>query len=344
VKGPSNEDVIHNSGVLVLEPDSTRRPGWETAALGDGILAHEYLPRQAPAVADLDNDGQLEIIVATYDGWIRAYKADQTVLWAFNYTRGAILFASESAIGDIDGDGALEIVFGTYVPTQTAGDKDGPVGVWGLKADGTVMPGFPLPVSTPGVRAAPTLADLDDDGDLEILVAAIAGQLFVWDTPTPYVSARLPWPTGRHDLCRSATYKRLGPDFGLTRKFATPLVAQQGEAATFTIRVDSGLPITYAIRLTDTIPAGIMYIPGTLTATLGVVTDTTGVLLWSGMLSDTSTVDVTYDVTVTTSATRIISNTAIIDTVINGLLTRTGYIYANGFSTYLPLISKFCCF
>jgi uncharacterized repeat protein (TIGR01451 family) len=344
VKGPGNQDVILNSGVLVLEPDSIRRPGWETAALGDGILAYEYLPRQAPAVADLDNDGQLEIIVATYDGWIRVYKADQAVLWAFDYTQGAVLFASEPVIGDINGDGALEIVFGTYVPMQTECDRDGPVGVWGLEADGTVMPGFPLPVSTPGVRAAPTLNDLDGDGDLEILVAAIAGQLFVWDTPTPYAPTRLPWPTGRHDLCRSATYVRLEPDFSPTRKFATPLVARQDERATFAIQVVSSVPITYAIRLTDTIPSGISYIPGTLTATLGVVTDTTGALQWSGVLSDTSKVDVTYDVVVTTAATRLISNTVVIDTASNGLLTRTGYIYANGFSTYLPLIVKSCCF
>ena len=116
--GPGLQDSIINSGMLVLEPDGIRRQGWETAALGDGILVHQDLPLQAPAVADLDNDGQLEIIVATHDGWIRAYKAGKTVLWAFNYTQGAVLFASEPVIGDIDGDGALEVIFGTYVPTR----------------------------------------------------------------------------------------------------------------------------------------------------------------------------------------------------------------------------------
>lgn len=213
--GPGLQDAIINNGILVLEPDGARRPGWETAMLGEGILAHEDLPRQAPAVADLNNDGQLEIIVASYDGWIRAYKADRTVLWAFDYTQGAVLFATEPVIGDVDGDDALEVVFSTYVPIQD-NDWDGPVGVWGLESDGTVMQGFPLPLSTPGARGSPALADLDRDGDLEILVAARTGEVFVWDTTTPYTPAQLPWPTGRHDLRRSGTYLRRGPDYGFS--------------------------------------------------------------------------------------------------------------------------------
>jgi len=72
------------------------------------------------------------------------------------------------------------MVFGTYVPLQPGGNWDGPVGLWALQADGTVAPGFPLAIPTPGVRSAPTLADLDGDGDLEILAATRTGQVFVW--------------------------------------------------------------------------------------------------------------------------------------------------------------------
>jgi len=340
VKGPGNQNIVLNSGVLVLEPDGTRQPGWETAALGDGILEDADLPQQAPAVADLDRDGRLEIVIATHDGWIRAYRADQTILWAFNYSQGTDLFASEPVIGDIDGDGALEIVFGTYVPVQWEAQWSGPVGVWGLEADGTVMPGFPLPVSTPGVRGAPALADLDEDGDLEILAGARVGHVFAWDVPTPYDPALLPWPTGRHDLRRSGAYVWSGPDFRPSHKFATPAAARRGETVTFTVRVDSTLPTTQTVRVTDTVPAGLAYVPGTLAATLGIVTDTTGALLWSGALSTTSTVDITYQVTVTTAATQLISNTAFIETGVDGLLPRTGYVIANGISTYMPLILK----
>ena len=337
---PGNQGVVFNSGLLVLELDGTRRPGWETAAPGSGILAHVDLLRQAPAVADLDDDGQLEIVVATHDGWIRAYKADKTLLWAFNYTQGATLFASEPAIGDIDGDNALEIVFGTYVLSQQASEMDGPVGLWALEANGAVMQGFPLVVPTPGIRAAPALADLDRDGKLEMLAATTEGQIIVWDTLAPYAPARMPWPTTRHDLRRTASYVPPGPSLSGSRKYAMPPFAQYGERAAFTVHVVSSLPMTYPVRLTDAVPTGLAYVPGTLTATLGTVTDTTESLQWSGTLSNTLTADVKYDVVVVTSATRLLNNVAVIDMGAHSLITRTGYLIANGFLAFLPIVLK----
>jgi uncharacterized repeat protein (TIGR01451 family) len=339
VKGPGGpDDVVLNSGLLVLEPDGRRRPGWESAALGNGVLAQEDLPWQAPAVADLNRDGQLEIVVATHDGWIRAHKADKTLLWAFNYTQGATLFAGDPVIGDIDGNGTQEIVFATYVPLLKDSDRDGPVGLWALEADGTVVPGFPLPVSTPGVRAAPTLADLDGDGKLEILAATRTGQIFVWDTSAPYVPARLPWPTGRHDIRRSAAYMLTKPTFASSYMAAIPSAARKNETSTFTVRVVSDVPTTYTVRLTDTIPAGLAYVPGTLTATLGSVTATANMMQWSGVLSKTPMADVKFDVVVTTDATQMIRNAVVIDTPTDGVLTRTAVIVANGLSTYLTAI------
>jgi uncharacterized repeat protein (TIGR01451 family) len=341
VNGPGYEFDSCNSGVLVLEPDGARRPGWETAALGNGVLSQSYLSRQAPSVADLDGDGQLEIVVATHDGWIRAYKPDQRLLWTFDYAQGSVLFASEPVIGDIDGDQAPEVVFGTYDPAF----GDGPAGLWGLEADGTPMLGFPLPVGTPGIRAAPTLADLDDDGDLEIVAAAWTGEIFVWDASDPYVPSHMPWPTGRHDLRRSATFVREGgdePDLGDSRKFATRPAARTGETVRFVIRLQNTgtRPFTHTLRLTDTLPAGMAYVPDSLTAPSGTVTDTWGLLRWSGVMSDATTIDISYDVTITTEATALLSNTVTIDTVVDGLIARTGYVIANGWSCYLPAIMK----
>lgn len=341
VSGPGNISDISNSGILVLKSNGTRWPGWETAALGDGILWDEYVPQQAPAIADLDQDGRLEIVVATHDGWIRAYKTDQAVLWGFNYTQGDLLFASEPVIGDIDGDQAPEIVFGTYDPKL----GEGAVGLWALEADGIPVSGFPLAVGSPGIRAAPTLSDLDNDGDLEILAASWTGEIFVWDTPAPYSSAHLPWPTGRHDLRRSASYacSQTSTDFSLTRKFAFPVVAWQGESTTFTIRIQAtsdAVPLTPTIHLTDTIPAGLSYVPGSLVATQGYVTETAGTIEWHSILSGTLTVDITYAATVTTPKVQLITNTVFIDTVFNGIISRTGYVYANGISFFLPVIVK----
>ena len=59
---------------------------------------------------------------------------------------------------DLDGDGEVEILAGTRGGL-----------LYGLKANGEPMPGFPL--SAPGpIRTAPLVDDLDGDGTLEVVV------------------------------------------------------------------------------------------------------------------------------------------------------------------------------
>jgi hypothetical protein len=74
--------------------------------------------------------------------------------------------ASSPTIADVDGDGTPEIVIG---------DLEGWVHV--LRSNGTPLPGWPQMVKPDGARptaveAAPTVADLDRDGKVEIIVAA----------------------------------------------------------------------------------------------------------------------------------------------------------------------------
>ena len=88
---------------------------------------------QAPAIADMNADGKLDIVVPTQDGWIRAYRADKTLLWQFNYAQGQQIWSSEAVIGDVDNDGRNEVIFGTYDPVNGTA---GPVGLWILEDDG----------------------------------------------------------------------------------------------------------------------------------------------------------------------------------------------------------------
>ena len=86
-----------------------------------------------------------------------------TESWAVEY--GGYNRSSSPAIGDIDGNGVNDVVWG---------DENGYI--YATNATGAMMPGFPVPAVIPPstgptpVTSSPTLADLDGNGDLEIIV------------------------------------------------------------------------------------------------------------------------------------------------------------------------------
>jgi hypothetical protein len=212
VRNPSQSYNVTNSAILVLQPNGQREPGWAVAKLTGSPLYNDYHPTQSPALADLNGDGTLEIVVTLLDGTIRAYQVNGSLLWQYNFAQGHRLFASEPVIGDVSGDGQVDIVFGTYSPD---GSDDNQARLHGLNASGQPLAGFPLTLgseggaSKKGVRAAPTLADIDGDCDVEILVGSQGGVLYVWDLPAPYYPSLMPWPTARHDFQRTGFVEAL---------------------------------------------------------------------------------------------------------------------------------------
>jgi hypothetical protein len=209
VRDPLQGHKTTNGALIVVKIDGKRQPGWEVAQLAGPPLYDDFLPTQAPALGDLDGDGNLEIVVSFFDGTIRAYRADGAALWSYDYAQGNVLFASEAALGDISGDGEVDVVFGSYNPNSNqAGEA---TRLYGLDRFGQLLAGFPLSMTDEnlnkkGVRAGPTLADLDGDCDVEILAASHSGTLYVWDLPAPYYPDRMPWPTSRHDNLRSGWF------------------------------------------------------------------------------------------------------------------------------------------
>ncbi|MCB9422070.1 MAG: VCBS repeat-containing protein [Ardenticatenaceae bacterium] len=209
VRDPKQNHDITNSAVLVLQPNGQRKPGWTVPPVGGAPVSESYSPAQAPALADVNNDGRLEVIVTLMDGTLRVYTYSGSLMWQYNFSQGRTLFASEPVVGDINSDGRLDIVFGTYSPD---GSADNYAGILAVNGSGQLLPGFPLPLTAEGgsdkrgVRAAPTLADLDGDCDVEILVASRAYVLYAWDLPGAYSSQFMPWPTGRQNNQRTGSF------------------------------------------------------------------------------------------------------------------------------------------
>ncbi|MFQ6036759.1 MAG: DUF11 domain-containing protein, partial [Sedimentisphaerales bacterium] len=165
---------------------------------------------------------------------------------------------------------------------------------------------------------------------------------YVWDLPAPFDPARLPWPTARHDIQRTAFFVDSNPNLAPSIKTTSVFAADQGEMITYTIAlVRTGSPLTSTVQVTDVVPTGLSYVPGTLNAMHGVPDDSLApTLRWTGLLSDTAFVDITYVVSVTESSATCIINSATINTGIAGQFICSASVIVNGRELYLPVILR----
>jgi uncharacterized repeat protein (TIGR01451 family) len=117
-------------------------------------------------------------------------------------------------------------------------------------------------------------------------------------------------------------------DFSSSTKQASASTAVAGTLLTYTIVVrNTGGPLSNTVRVTDVLPVGLTYVPGTLTTTHGTVDATAApTLKWNGVMSTTPVVTLTC-VTLSTSTTRAIANNVTIEPE-NSVLTRTATIIA----------------
>jgi hypothetical protein len=158
----------------------------------------------APTVVNILGDRRPEIVAAVPDGRVYAVSPAGRKLWSFDYARGRPkTFASEVVAADLNRDGTPELVFGTYGPTVGSGH------LIVLSAHGKLFRDVQLPHQRldgngVGVAAAPSIADIDGDGHLEIVVTTIDHGLDVFRVPGSDAKT-LPWPTGRGSLLRSGT-------------------------------------------------------------------------------------------------------------------------------------------
>jgi VCBS repeat protein/S-layer family protein len=162
-----------------------------------------------PVVADLDGDGFKEILFPSYDGKLHAYWLDKTEhgIWPFDVPGAGIRFAGEPAVADLDNDGRAEVLFTSW--PQKAGAGVGQLHV--LNYLGGQLFAIDLPASFPagswnGGLAAPTLANIDADADLELVAGTAHSGVVAYDLPNT-ANARLLWSTGRGSAKRSGVAK-----------------------------------------------------------------------------------------------------------------------------------------
>ncbi|MGQ9678867.1 MAG: FG-GAP repeat domain-containing protein [bacterium] len=134
-------------------------PGWPKKVSSNA----GFSPCRGVALADFDDDGRLEVIMPTTAGQLHVWRADGSYYpgWPRSFN-GMGQYAA--AVADIDWDGEYEIVICTR--GMTSGGA-----VYVFREDGTVKSGWPFTGLVNGNFAdSPTLADIDNDDTLEIIV------------------------------------------------------------------------------------------------------------------------------------------------------------------------------
>ncbi len=162
-----------------------------------------------PVAADLDGDGYLEILYPSYDGRMHAYWLDKTEHGSWPYSiynpaDGFYRFASEPVVADLNSDGLAEVIFTSWVKKGT--NRTGKLHI--LDFQGNPIHELDLPMAYKGSAdwngglAAPTLANIDADPDLEIVLNTAHSGFVAYDLPGT-AGARILWGTGRGSYLRA---------------------------------------------------------------------------------------------------------------------------------------------
>ncbi len=146
--------VLDNGKLQPWKLDSTTL--WDSS-----VSSLDYV---SPVMGDIDFDGKLEVVIASSSG-LYAIDDDGSELW--NNTD--ITYGSFLALADLNGDNELDVIGGTSVYPNiiifAVHGRNGSM-IWPPKTLRSLGP-----IAYERVVSAPVIADIDDDGGLEVLIS-----------------------------------------------------------------------------------------------------------------------------------------------------------------------------
>ncbi len=125
----------------------------------------------SPTFADIDNDGDLDLLVGSEDGKLALYERRGASEFRFvtnSFVALPGLFNLSPTFGDITGDGVLELI---------AGDANGKVRLYRNSGGWNDDTTFQLRPVSFGQNASPALVDIDNDGRKDLFVGTGGGRV-----------------------------------------------------------------------------------------------------------------------------------------------------------------------
>jgi len=172
--------VWHHDGTELMDGDGDPATDGPFFAAG---LASDGWHVSTPAIADMDNDGIIELIVAAPSDYIYVLNSNRSAVsgWPVHIGDEGAGVGASPVVGDIDGDTYPEVIM------QNSYSR-----VLGLNHDGTPMPGWPKWVNGNSFFAgSAALADLTGDGYLEVVIPGMNSLCYIFR----HNGAALPgWP------------------------------------------------------------------------------------------------------------------------------------------------------
>lgn len=191
-------DLLMNGTRLAVDLYQANGRSYLNASPSTGFGYPIQLPERsnrAPSLADIDQDGFLEIMVGLPNR-IYAFNHNGTLVTNFpvalDAAQPAGTVTASLLIGDINDDGLQDIL---------AASGDGRV--FATDKTGNPVSGFPLSAGFT-VTASPFLTDLDDDGDMNVAAVSEDGFVYVWDLPGAYRTDRMRWIKINGDIANTS--------------------------------------------------------------------------------------------------------------------------------------------
>jgi hypothetical protein len=175
--------IYQNSGSQTV-PSWTRNTTWETSF--SGLAVGRFY---APAVADLDNDGKIDVMLGSSTTTIAAYRNTGTAsspAWTatagWNITGLAAAQRYSPAIADLDGDGDYDLMVGNsdglIQGYQNTGTTAAPT--WSANSAWNITDLFSDPTHSSLNFAAPGLGDLNGDGSIDLFYGDAGGVAYAY--------------------------------------------------------------------------------------------------------------------------------------------------------------------